>query len=69
MAMLGVDKSLSSYLLLTVSALFLLGDGFLFIYSSTALAVALFFMMLVKHGEVKQQSKQTALETIEHMES
>lgn len=47
----------------------ILGDGFLFIYSSTALAVALFFMMLVKHGEVKQQSKQTALETIEHMES
>lgn len=46
----------------------ILGDGFLFIYACIALVVALFFMMLVKHGEVKPESK-SALESIEHMEN
>lgn len=44
----------------------LLGDGFLFIYSSVGLIIALFFMMLVKHGEVQQES-QKGFEAIEHM--
>lgn len=45
----------------------LLGDGFLFIYASLAMVFAFFFMMLVKHGEVKTQVK-SAFEKIEHME-
>lgn len=45
----------------------LLGDGFLFIYSSIGILIALFFMMLVKHGEAKTESK-SAFENLEHME-
>jgi Na+/melibiose symporter-like transporter len=44
-----------------------LGDGFLFIYASIAMVFAFFFMMLVKHGEVKTQVR-SAFENIEHME-
>jgi Na+/melibiose symporter and related transporters len=44
------------------------GDSLLFIYSSIALVVAFFFMMLVKHGEVKAEAKD-AFEGIEHMET
>lgn len=44
-----------------------LGDGFLFIYSSIAMVFAFFFMMLVKHGEVKSGVK-SAFENLEHME-
>lgn len=46
----------------------ILGDSFLFIYSSIAIVIAFFFMMLVKHGEVKTEIK-SAFEGIEHMES
>lgn len=45
-----------------------LGDDFLFIYSSIAMVLAFFFMMLVKHGEARPQAK-SAFEGIEHMES
>jgi len=45
----------------------MLGDGFLFIYSSIAMVVAFFFMMLVQHGEAKPVAK-SAFEGIEHME-
>jgi maltose/moltooligosaccharide transporter len=44
-----------------------LGDGFMFIYSSIAIVMAFFFMMLVKHGEVPAQKK-TAFENLESME-
>lgn len=44
-----------------------LGDQFLFVYSSISMVIAFFFMMLVKHGEVKPQEK-SAFEGIEHME-
>jgi len=43
------------------------GDQFLFIYSSIAMVVAFFFMMLVQHGESKPEAK-SAFEGIEHME-
>ena len=43
------------------------GDEFLFIYSSIAMVLAFFFMMLVKHGEAKPEVK-SAFEGIEHME-
>lgn len=46
-----------------------LGDSFLFIYSSVALVVAFFFMMLVKHGEAKTTESKSAFEGIEHMET
>jgi maltose/moltooligosaccharide transporter len=42
-------------------------DKLLFQYSCISLVVAFFFMMLVKHGEVKAQPK-SAFEGIEHME-
>lgn len=45
----------------------MLGDSFLFIYSSVAIAIAMFFIMLVKHGEVSTTNK-GAFEGIEHME-
>ena len=45
----------------------ILGDGFLFIYSSVAIIIAMFFIMLVKHGEAKTD-KQGAFESIEYME-
>jgi len=45
----------------------ILGDGFMFIYASIATIAAFFFMMLVKHGEVKPQPK-TTFENLEHME-
>lgn len=45
----------------------ILGSEFLFIYSSISMVLAFFFMMLVKHGEPKAETK-TAFETIEHME-
>ncbi len=44
-----------------------IGDGFLFVYSSIAMVLAFFFMMLVKHGESKPETK-SAFEGIEHME-
>lgn len=44
------------------------GDQFLFIYSSVAMVLAFFFMMLVKHGEAKPEAK-SGFEGIEHMES
>jgi MFS family permease len=44
------------------------GDRFLFVYSSIAMVLAFFFMMLVKHGESKLQPK-SAFEGIEHMET
>ena len=43
------------------------GDRFLFVYSSIAMVLAFFFMMLVKHGESKPETK-SAFEGIEHME-
>lgn len=43
------------------------GDKHLFIYSSVAMVLAFFFMMLVKHGEVRKEAK-SAFEGIEHME-
>jgi len=43
-------------------------DKYLFVYSSISMVLAFFFMMLVKHGEPKAESK-TAFETIEHMET
>ncbi len=46
----------------------LLSDSFLFIYSSIAMVLAFFFMMLVKHGESKPEVK-PAFEGIEHMET
>lgn len=46
----------------------MLGNNILFIYASIALVVAFFFMMLVKHGEAKSETK-TAFEGIEHMET
>jgi MFS family permease len=36
----------------------LLGDRFLFIYSSIAMVLAFFFMMLVKHGEPDARQKE-----------
>jgi maltose/moltooligosaccharide transporter len=45
----------------------IIGDQLLFQYSSVSMVVAFFFMMLVKHGEVKAQPK-SAFEGIEHME-
>ncbi len=44
------------------------GDRFLFVYSSIAMVLAFFFMMLVKHGESKPETK-SAFEGIEHMET
>ena len=44
------------------------GDRFLFIYSSIAMVLAFFFMMLVKHGESKPEAR-SAFENIEHMET
>lgn len=44
------------------------GDRFLFVYSSIAMVLAFFFMMLVKHGESKPEAK-SAFEGIEHMET
>ncbi len=46
----------------------LLGDSLLFIYSALAMLIAFFFMMLVKHGEAKVESKH-GFEGIEHMET
>jgi MFS family permease len=46
----------------------MLGDGFLFIYAAVALVIALFFMMLVKHGEAPMEEKK-GFENLEHMES
>jgi MFS family permease len=45
----------------------LFGDQLLFQYSCVSMVLAFFFMMLVKHGEAKPQSK-SAFESIEHME-
>ncbi|HOJ10026.1 MAG TPA: MFS transporter [Clostridiales bacterium] len=45
----------------------ILGDGFLFIYSTIGMIIAFFFMMLVKHGEAKVVVK-SAFENLEHME-
>lgn len=44
-----------------------IGDQFLFVYSSVAMVLAFFFMMLVKHGEAKPEAK-SGFEGIEHME-
>lgn len=44
-----------------------IGDRFLFVYSSVAMVLAFFFMMLVKHGEAKPEAK-SGFEGIEHME-
>jgi len=44
-----------------------LGDGFLFIYSSIGLVFALFFMMLVQHGEAKP-AMQAGFESYEHID-
>lgn len=44
------------------------GDRFLSIYSSIAMVLAFFFMMLVKHGEAKPEAR-SAFESIEHMET
>lgn len=46
----------------------IVGDRFLFVYSSIAMVLAFFFMMLVKHGESKPEVK-SAFEGIEHMET
>ncbi len=46
----------------------IIGDRFLFVYSSIAMVLAFFFMMLVKHGESKPEAK-SAFEGIEHMET
>lgn len=46
----------------------MIGDRFLFVYSSIAMVLAFFFMMLVKHGESKPEAK-SAFEGIEHMET
>ncbi len=46
----------------------IVGDRFLFVYSSIAMVLAFFFMMLVKHGESKPEAK-SAFEGIEHMET
>lgn len=46
----------------------IIGDQFLFIYSSISMVLAFFFMMLVKHGEARPEAK-SAFENIEHMES
>lgn len=43
------------------------GDGLLFIYASVALVIALFFMMLVKHGEVAVEEKK-GFENFEYIE-
>jgi MFS family permease len=45
----------------------ILGDSFLFIYSSIAIVIAMFFIMLVKHGEAGKANK-GAFESIEYME-
>lgn len=45
----------------------MLGEGFLFIYSSAAIIISIFFIMLVRHGEAKQASV-GAFESIEYME-
>jgi len=44
-----------------------LRDEFLFVYASIAMVLAFFFMMLVKHGEIKMPDKK-GFEVIEHME-
>jgi maltose/moltooligosaccharide transporter len=46
----------------------MIGDRFLFVYSSIAMVLAFFFMMLVKHGESKPEAK-SAFESIEHMDT
>jgi len=46
----------------------IVGDKYLFIYSSISMVLAFFFMMLVKHGEAKPAAK-SAFEGIEHMET
>ena len=46
----------------------IIGDEFLFVYSSISMVLAFFFMMLVKHGEPKAEAK-SAFEAIEHMET
>lgn len=43
------------------------GDGFLFIYATIASVIALFFMMLVKHGEAPRESV-TGFEALEHVD-
>lgn len=45
----------------------ILGDGFLFIYSSIGIIISIFFMMLVKHGEVAPSNK-VGFEALEHMD-
>ncbi len=44
-----------------------LGDEFLFVYASISMVFAFFFMMLVKHGDVRLPEKK-GFESIEHME-
>jgi Na+/melibiose symporter-like transporter len=46
----------------------IIGDKYLFLYSSISMVLAFFFMMLVKHGEAKPEAK-SAFEGIEHMET
>lgn len=46
----------------------IVGDSFLFVYSSISMVIAFFFMMLVKHGEAKPAAR-SAFEGIEHMET
>lgn len=46
----------------------IIGDRYLFVYSSISMVLAFFFMMLVKHGEAKPEAK-SAFEGIEHMET
>ncbi len=45
----------------------MIGDEFLFLYSSISMVLAFFFMMLVKHGEPRTEAKK-GFENIEHME-
>lgn len=42
----------------------MLGDSFLFIYSSIAMVLAFFFMMLVKHGELEGKQKASLREEV-----
>ena len=42
----------------------MLGDSFLFIYSSIAMVLAFFFMMLVKHGEPEGKQKESLQEEV-----
>lgn len=45
----------------------MLGDGLMFIYSTIAMVIAFFFMMLVKHGEIPPVKK-SAFEVLENMD-